>query len=265
MWKRVKIAWHAAGDGQAVLLIQGLGYGAWGWEPVVPGLAEHSRVLTFDNRGVGASDKPAGPYSVYELATDALQVLDEAGVERAHLVGASLGGMVAQQLAASAPERVGRLVLCGTSPGGAESLPVPEPTMRLLQEVKDLPPEVAVRRFVENALGPEATGELVDDLARRRLVDPPDPAGWHAQIAALTGFSGAGPIAVPTLVLHGDADTMVDPRNADLLAARIPQARVEIFHGAGHLFYWERPDEFIRVVSEFIGTPVVEMRKDVRR
>ncbi len=95
----MKIAWEATGRGKPVLLVQGLGYGRWGWDPIVAGLAERYRVVRFDNRGIGESDKPPGPYTADEMALDALQVLDEAGIERAHVVGASLGGMIAQGLA----------------------------------------------------------------------------------------------------------------------------------------------------------------------
>jgi pimeloyl-ACP methyl ester carboxylesterase len=235
-------------------LIQGLGYGGWGWEPVVPGLAERFRVLTFDNRGIGGSDKPAGPYTTAELAGDALQVLDEAGVERAHVVGASLGGMVAQEVAARAPERVERLVLCCTTPGSADGVPMPEVTVQLFQEAATLAPDLAIRRFIENALGAGESNELVDDLYARRVADPPDPAGWHAQVAAAVGFAGAGPIAAPTLILHGTEDNVVDYRNAGVLAARLPGSRVELFAGAGHLFFWEQPDTFVRIVTEFLTT-----------
>jgi pimeloyl-ACP methyl ester carboxylesterase len=249
----VKIGWESRGSGQPLLLIQGLGYARWGWDPVVPALAERFRVLTFDNRGIGDSDVPTGPYSARELADDALQVLDEAAVGRAHVLGASLGGMIAQELAVASPDRVDRLVLCCTTPGGAETVPMPEVTVRLLQEAATLAPDDALRQFVVNALGPEPPDELVDDLYRRRLVNPPDPVGWQAQAAAGLTFAGVdAAIAAPTLVLQGTADNVVDCRNADVLAARIPGSQLELFPGAGHLFFWEQPDEFVRIVTEFL-------------
>jgi pimeloyl-ACP methyl ester carboxylesterase len=250
----VKIAWEATGEGSPLVLIQGLGYARWGWDPVVPGLAGRFRVLTFDNRGIGESDVPPGPYSARELAADVLQVLDEAEVETAHVVGASLGGMVAQEVAVGAPGRVRRLVLCCTTPGGDAGIPMPEVTVRLFGEAASLAPDVALRRFVENALAGDAPEELADEIYRRRLENPPDPAGWQAQAVAGTTFGGVdGRIAVPTLVLHGTEDNVVDPRNAGVLAGRIPDARVELFEGAGHLFFWEQPDRFVRIVSEFLS------------
>jgi pimeloyl-ACP methyl ester carboxylesterase len=249
----VKIAWESTGAGEPLILIQGLGYARWGWDPVVPGLAARFRVLTFDNRGIGDSDKPPGPYTARELAADALQVLDEAGAEHAHVVGASLGGMVAQELAVAAPRRVDRLVLCCTTPGGPAAVPMPAVTVRLFQEASTLAPEAALKRFIENALGAEPPKGLVDELLRRRLASPPDPAGWQAQAAAGTTFPGVdGTIGVPTLVLHGTADNVVDVGNADLLARLIPEARTELFQSAGHLFFWEQPDRFVRIVTEFL-------------
>ena len=246
--------WEAYGDGDALLLIQGLGYARWGWDPVVPGLAERYRVLTFDNRGIGESDKPEGPYTAREMAADALQVLDEAGVERAHVVGASLGGMIAQELAVQAPARVAKLVLCCTTPGGEAAVPMPAVTVALFQEGPTLAPEVALRKFVANALAAGAPDELVDEIYRRRLANPPDPAGWQAQAAAGTTFPGVdGGITAPTLIVTGTDDNVVDPRNSDVLAARIPGARVERLEGTGHLFFWEQPDAVVRIVTEFLG------------
>ena len=250
----MKIAWEARGDGRPLLLVQGLGYARWSWLPIVPALAERYRVIWFDNRGIGESDKPAGPYTAREMAADALQVLDEAGVERAHVVGASLGGMIAQELAVVAPERVDKLVLCCTHPGVAYGVPMPEVTVRLFQEAPTLAPDVALRRFVENALGDRPPPELVDELYRLRLENPPDPAGWQAQAAAGVTFPGVeAPIVQETLIVTGTADNVVDPRNADVLAERIPGATVERLEGLGHLFFWEAPDRFVRILEEFLG------------
>ena len=169
----MKIAWEAHGDGPPLLLIQGLGYPRWSWEPIVPGLAERYRVIAFDNRGIGESDKPPGPYTAREMAGDALQVLDEAGVGRAHVLGASLGGMIAQELVAAEPGRVDRLVLCCTHPGVQVGFTMPEVTVRLFMEAGALHPAVALHKFVVNALGESPSPELVDELYRRRVADPP--------------------------------------------------------------------------------------------
>ena len=187
------------------------------------------------------------------MAGDALQVLDEAGIDRAHVLGASLGGMIAQELVASRPERVEKLVLCCTTPGGPTAVPMPEVTMRLFAEAPSLAPEVAMRRFIENALGAAPPVELVDELFARRIANPPDPGRLAGAGGRGNGIPGSRrEITAPTLILGGTADNVVDHRNADVLAARIPGARVELFEGAGHLFFWEEPDASVRIITEFL-------------
>lgn len=250
----MNVVWESRGEGAPVLLIQGLGYARWSWRPIVPALAERHRVIFFDNRGIGESDKPAGPYTAREMAGDALQVLDEAGVERAHVVGASLGGMIAQELAVAAPQRVDKLVLCCTHPGVDRGLPMPAVTVQLFREAPALAPEVALRRFVENALGTDAPQPLVEELVRLRTANPPDPAGWQAQAAAGATFAGVdSTIEAETLIVTGTADNVVDARNADVLAERIPGARVEKLDGLGHLFFWEAPGRFVAILEEFFA------------
>jgi 3-oxoadipate enol-lactonase len=250
----VKLAWESHGEGVPVLLVHGLGYTREGWGPQRERLARRYRVLSYDNRGIGESEIPPGPYTVADLAGDALQVLDETGVERAHVVGTSLGGMVAQLLAAEHPERVDRLVLAATTPGGAGAFPLPQRTLALMAEPPTLPPEVALRRFVENALAPGSP--FVDEVLAYRRQHPPDPAGWAAQAAAGAAWDADGRlqrITAPTLVVTGTADAVVDPRNAQLLADAIPDARIELIDDAAHLLFWERAEEFASLVERFLG------------
>ena len=250
----VRIAYEVRGSGSPLLLMQGLGYGRWGWEPVVDAFAHEFQVLLYDNRGIGASDVPPGPYTVGQLAQDAVAVLDAAGLERANVIGTSLGGMAAQELAISFPGRVDELVLACTTPGGPASHPMPQQTVDLMLTAPTLPPETALRRFVVNALSPGAPQELVERILALRLANPFDPEGWQAQAAAGAAFAGLdrlGQIQAPTLVVTGTEDVVVDPRNSELLADRIPEARLERVPG-GHLFFWEDPSRFVALVKEFL-------------
>jgi 3-oxoadipate enol-lactonase len=252
----VHIAWERRGAGPPVVLIHGLGYARWGWEPVADRLADSFEVVLLDNRGIGASDAPPGPYTCAEMAADVVAVLDEAGVERAHVVGTSLGGMVAQELVLAAPARVDRLVLVCTTPGGPKAAPMPAPTVELIAAAPSLEPLVALRRFVENALAPNPAGELVDRILTHRIATAQPPAAWAAQAAAGMSFDAwerATQIEAPTLVVHGTEDVVVDPANAALLGERIPGARVELFDGCGHLLFWEEPARFVEVVGEFLS------------
>lgn len=254
----VRIAWERHGAGEPLLLIHGLGYARWGWEPVVPALAERFDVVLFDNRGIGESDAPPGPYTVAEMAEDAVQVLDETGIERAHVVGTSLGGMVAQELALSHPERVDRLVLACTTPGGPNAYPMPQQTVALLAEAATLAPEVALRRFVENALAPGTVAErpeIVERIMEHRLATAQDPAAWAAQAAAGMAFDAyerLGGLRAPTLVQSGTEDVVVDPRNSFVLSELVPDCDDAHFPGCGHLFFWEAPEGFVRSVISFL-------------
>jgi pimeloyl-ACP methyl ester carboxylesterase len=250
----VRIAWEEHGAGPPLLLVQGLGYGRWGWRPVVEPLASRYRVIVFDNRGIGDSDRPPGPYTAAEMAGDALAVLDAAGVARAHVLGASLGGAVGQELALRHAERLDKLVLVATMSGMTNMHPIPAQTLQLMAEAATLEPAVALRRFVENALEPEPEPELVDEIVELRTANPPDPAGWAAQAGIWGSFDvwdELPSIDVPTLVVQGEGDVVVDPRNAMLLAERIPGARLTLVPG-GHLFFWNRPGEFAELLMEFL-------------
>lgn len=252
----VTIAWEESGTGVPVLLVHGLGYARWGWEPLLPLLADRHRVISFDNRGIGGSSVPPGPYSAAEMAGDARAVLDAAAVERAHVIGTSLGGMIAQELALAAPDRVDRLVLICTTPGATGGYPMPAATVRLLTDAATLPPEVAVRRFVENALGPKADPAVVERILAHRLAAPQDPAGWAAQAAAGTAYNGGGraaSITAPTLLIAGTADRVVDHRNSVVLADLIPGSVLRLIPGSGHLVFWEHPRTVADLISEHLA------------
>ena len=252
----VTIAWERRGAGEPVVLVHGLGYARWGWDPVADALAQRFEIVLLDNRGIGGSDAPPGPYTVAEMAADVVSVLDEAGLDSAHVVGTSLGGMIAQELALSKPERVRKLVLVCTTAGGPNAVPMPGATVRLIAEAPTLEPLVALRRFVENALAPDPPAELVEQILAHRIATAQPPAAWAAQAAAGASFDAwdrLPSLRAPVLVLHGTEDAVIDPENADLLAARIPDAAVERFAGCGHLLFWEEPQRFVDVVGEFLA------------
>jgi 3-oxoadipate enol-lactonase len=262
----VRIAYDVRGHGRPLVLVQGVGIGRWGWEPVVDRLARRFQVITIDNRGVGASDAPSGHFSTRSMAEDVLAVLDHAGIRRASLLGTSLGGMIVQELALAHPERVDRLVLVATVPGGPRSRPMPLGTTYLFAAAPFLTSKARLRQFVSNALGSAARRrrpEIAERLAAAKLAHPQSEPAWRAQVAAGMLFNLLGrqrDITQPTLVVQGTADQIVDPGNAGVLADLFPNARVELFDEAGHLLYWEQPKRFARVVAGFLTDSTMPTR-----
>jgi pimeloyl-ACP methyl ester carboxylesterase len=241
-----------------LVMIQGLGFDHSGWDPVVARLRRRFRLLLVDNRGSGASDASSRSFSVSDLARDVIAVMDAAEVPRAHVAGASLGGMVAQELAIAHAERVDGLVLACTTPGWPNGYPAPRTTMRLMAASRNLSYEEALRRHVENALSArtlEEHPELAERIIEHQRPRPFDESGWYSLAAAGGRYYGGTrqyQIRAPTLVLQGTADTVVDPRNARLLADRIPGARLVMLPDLGHLFFWEDPKAFTEPVIEFL-------------
>jgi 3-oxoadipate enol-lactonase len=242
-----------------LVLIQGLGFDRAGWQPVRRRLGRRFRLVLVDNRGSGRSDLPAGPFTVADMAGDVVAVLDQAGIARAHVLGVSLGGMVAQELAAGHPERVDGLVLVSTSPGWPFAFPMPAATAGLLMMTAgQLPGADALRRHAENALSADAVErhpDLVSRLVELHQSHPADPRAAAAQAAAGASYVSRlrqRRIRARTLILHGTADAVVDPRNARLLARRIRGARLVEFPGLGHLLCWQDPARFAAEVSAFL-------------
>jgi pimeloyl-ACP methyl ester carboxylesterase len=256
----VRIAYELLGEGEPLTLVQGLAYDRHGFGRLPELLAEHFRVVLIDNRGVGESDEPDGPYTVPQMAADVAAVLDDAGIAQTNLWGVSLGGLIAQEFALAYPERVARLVLCSTMPGGPRSHPMPAPGLEAFARFPTLEREAGLRLMVENSLGVRGVREvpgLADEIYAYRLERAPSLAAWQAQAhagATFDGFDRIGGITAPTLILHGGADNVVDTRNAELLAELIPNARVEIVPERGHLLMWEDSERVAQLVAEFLGS-----------
>jgi 3-oxoadipate enol-lactonase len=214
-----------------LVLIQGMGFDRLEWEPVLGKLRRRFRLVLVDNRGTGCSERPAGSFGVADMAGDVVAVLDAAGIRRAHILGVSLGGMVAQEVAITCPERVDGLVLACTTPGWPFGYRMPAASVRLIAATAGMTPETALRRHTENALSTrtvEQYPEVVNRLAELQGSRPAANGALSAQAAAGARYAGGlrqARIQARTLVLHGGADTIVDPRNGKLLADRIPGAR----------------------------------------
>jgi 3-oxoadipate enol-lactonase len=246
----VRLHWEdTGGDGPPVLLVMGLGMTATGWWRTVPVLVEAGlRVLSFDNRGVGRSDRIAGPYAVAEMAEDAVSVLDAAGIESAHVYGISLGGMIAQEVALRHPERVRALVLGATTAGGSAHVPAGPDVLALLQLRAQMTAEQAVWASVPINYAPRTRAEggarIAEDIVQR-LRYPIEAEFYVAQLAAAQShdtLDRLGAIRAPTLVVHGTDDVLIPPVNGERLAAAIPGAELSMWPGAAHLYFTDEPE-----------------------
>jgi 3-oxoadipate enol-lactonase len=254
----VRIAYEVLGEGDPLVLVHGLAYDRAGWGRLPELLAQHFLVVLIDNRGVGESDAPPGPYAVAQMAADVAAVLDDAGIDRTNLFGVSLGGYIAQEFTLTWPERVEKLVLRSTAPGGPKAHPMPARSIEVFGRFPTMSREEGLRLFVENSLGDRGVRdlpELADEIYAYRLEHAPPVEAWQAQAlagATFDSYDRIGAIAKPTLVLQGDGDTVVDPRNAELLGELIPGARVEIIPERGHLMVWEDSERVAELVTEFL-------------
>jgi 3-oxoadipate enol-lactonase len=235
-----------------VVLIHGLGGDHSMWLYQVPALCARFPTITVDLRGHGQSTRSARDFTVGEMASDVVRLLRTLGVERAHLVGLSLGGMVAQQFALDYPLATASLVLadtlCGT-PAGFES--VMRDAFRFIEENSMVAiAQARITNAFSDAVEPVMRGYLIDRVAQN------DKAAYVRAARSVFGFSVGdrlGEIAAPTLVIIGDQDRVTPPPLSEDIAARIPGARLAPLAGAGHISNMEQPHEFNRVVLGFLS------------
>jgi pimeloyl-ACP methyl ester carboxylesterase len=236
------------GAGEPLLLIQGMSgtHLSWG-EPFAADLARDFDVVAYDHRGIGRSDRVDDPFSIVDLAEDAAGLLDALGWESAHVLGISMGGMVAQELALSHPERIRSLSLGCTYCGGPGSALASEATIgRLSAGMTSGDRELAIRTgFEVNVSAAFAATDGAYDAFRAMAKSLPAPVPvimLQMQAIARHDTSGRLPsLDLPTLVVHGDEDQMLPVANGRLIASLIPGAQLEILAGVGHMFWWEQP------------------------
>jgi pimeloyl-ACP methyl ester carboxylesterase len=256
----VKLHWESFGEGPAVLLVAGQGMTVDGWWATTPILARSFRVIAFDHRDTGSSSRSPWPYSVAQMADDAVAVLDAAGERRAHVYGISLGSLVAQAMALRHADRVHALVLGASSAGGFAAYK-PPPTsfaQTFLIRAGAMGPEEAAWAAVPYTYG-EKTRRLhperiATDIAHR-VSSPPEPLAYMHQAAAVAThdtYDQLNRMVAPTLVVHGEQDVFVPPANALVLAERIPGSQLRLWPDAGHMYTIDEPraDEEI---ARFLG------------
>lgn len=243
-----------------ILLLTGLAAKRHGWYKQLEVFGRDYRTIALDHRDISDSDEVTVAYTINDLADDAAAALRILGVQRAHVLGISLGGFVALQLALRHPELVEKLVLISTSAGGGTHVP-PSPEMMAILGRSEQNLEIGelARRNYAGIMAPGYTGnhpeelEMIVAIARYRPVAAP---AYYRQLQAAMSHDASQQleeIRVPTLVIHGDTDPLVVPANGDYLAQHIKGAKHIVYHNVGHVPIIENADQFNHDVLDFLG------------
>jgi pimeloyl-ACP methyl ester carboxylesterase len=247
--------WEEHGAGDPVLMIMGLSFTLEMWFRVLPAVTPDYRVILFDNRGMGRSSVPRGPYSIRQMARDAVAVLNAAGVEQAHVIGASMGGMIAQELALNYPGRVRSLVLGCTTHGGFLSR-WPDFSKRPRGVKWSTAERLERERAVMPMLYADTTPiERIEEDIHLRYRCQWNSRGFYNQLAAIllwTSYRRLPRITAPTLVVHGDQDRLVPMVNGRVVAKRIRGAQFKVIQNAGHILTTDQPEACAQKIQEFL-------------
>jgi 3-oxoadipate enol-lactonase len=250
-----QIHYGDSGSGPAALFIAGLGSPRGSWADAVAGLQDTLRCLTIDNRDAGENDPETAAYSIADMADDCAALLSALNIDHATVLGSSMGGFIALQLALRHPAAVERLVLVGTSPvAGLQPMPPPDPAAWIADPLE------RARQRLRMTTAPdyfERHPERLEELARQTIHNRMTVEGYARQTRAINDTHDVrqqlDDIQAPTLVVHGELDSMIPVRAGELLARDIPHAQLEVWQGVGHLPHRERPEEFCQLVRAFIA------------
>ncbi len=259
----IELDCERSGSGPPLLAIMGMSGTALHWgEPFLAALRESFEVIAYDHRGVGSSSRLDGQLSIAQMAEDAAGLLEALELESTHVLGISMGGMVAQELALGHPELVRTLTLGCTYCGGeGSSQASPEVIQRLFEAMSSGDRERAIRAGWEINVSPAKAADVDAyatflQIAERRAVAVPVVMAQAQAILGHDTSARLSQLAMPTLVIHGTEDQMLPVGNGQMIAGRIPQARLEIFDGVGHLFFWERPVESAELIRDLAAVHV---------
>lgn len=250
---------ESAGEGEAVVLVPGFASGMWSWAWQTASLAEHFRVITFDTRGLSRStDDGTRELSIELIADDIAAILDSLEIEKAHILGLSFGGFVAQEFALKYPKRIDKLVLASTSFGGVNHV---SPSLKVLgafTSTEGLNSGDRIRQYLTVSFSPDfavSNPQTVEEFCRLREENFVPENVYLGQLRSAFAFdseSRVRQIAAATLVITGEDDTIVPVQNSRNLAAAIPNAELSIIEGGSHMAFVSQADRFNEIVREFL-------------
>ncbi|SEO88924.1 alpha/beta fold hydrolase [Aquisalimonas asiatica] len=258
-----RLYYEIHGEGTPVVLLMGLGGSGRAWGLQLPDFARRHRVLLPDNRGVGRSDMPPGPYTMAGFAADLDAVLNAADIDSAHLVGVSMGGLIAQEYYHLHPHRVRSMTLVATGVGPAD--PAYVPPERHIWEVLELDRATTDERTVVERMNAtfyhpdylERIPDLADRILQFQAREPQPPHAYHAQLHSAGTHTLNSPrlhqVDVPCLVVHGEDDRVWPPENARYLATHLPNAELELMPRTAHMLPLEQPRAFNTRVLRFLA------------
>ena len=254
----IEMYYEVYGEGTPLVLIQGYGGSSADWIPeIIQGFEDEFRVIIFDNRGTGQSDKPDVEYSIKMMADDVARLMESIGIQRAHVLGLSMGGVIAQEMAISHPDRVQSLVLCSTSCSVKNMIGASEEFWDVIEsnargDLSKMSPELILSAYSPDYLQ-ENKGRILENMAASK--HPTPPVGFIRQAQATLDYDSyhrLPDIKAPCLVLVGELDVQAPPENSRVLAERIPHARLKIFENAAHMFPFEITDTAIPEIVDFL-------------
>lgn len=257
-----ELNYERAGEGEPLLLVQGMSANLLAWGRPFSSLLEESfEVISFDNRGMGLSSPATEAFSIAELAADTAALIEALELESAHVLGISMGGMIAQELALAHPEKIRSLTLGCTYCGGPGSQLMDPADFQVLAEAMASGDQDRVfRAMYEINLSPgfRAEQSRYADFVAMAAARPAPRQVIAFQLQAIAAHDTSarlGKLEAPTLVVHGTVDRVLGYPNGPLIASQVPGARLETLEDVGHMFWWEQPERAAELVREHALTP----------
>ena len=257
----INMYYEVHGKGVPLVMIQGFAGNHQAWFFQAPVFKKYYRVIIFDNRGIGKSDKSSEPYTIKTMAEDVIGLMDYLNIDKAHVLGLSLGGMVAQEIAISYPERVSKLVLGSTFAGGeindvhpemVKAFAAPEGTANI--DFRSIPIEKVMYKMTSLAFNRRLYRMILLPLSKRSIKSI-NPEGHFKQMAAVSDYTTLDRlhlIKAPTLVTTGTGDRIISPGASEVIASHIPNAKLVLVKGGSHAFFMEMRGRFNKEVLGFL-------------